>query len=546
VNFARGGRAGPLAAALAGAALLLAACKQGPDLFSPAAPEEKTYTTPDELVPPPDAPGVKTKAAQRVALGAKVQDDWWTLFHSPQLEKIMREAFTDSPPLAQARAILAQGRELVIAAYGGLLPQVDLAAQGGGQAVNVEISGVNRPPVSVGILGVGPTVSYNFDVFGAIRRSIEAQSALADVSDYQLAAAYLALSGNVTTQAITIAGLRAQIKTVQDILANDEQNLNLVKTAQVGGTATMVDVTTAQTQLENDRTLLPPLRQQLSIARDALVVFAGKTPADWSPPDFELRDLALPPVVPVSLPSALVRQRPDILAAEAQLHESAAQLGVATANLFPKFNLTAGFAQTVTDITNPAGPFEAWSALANMTAPIFHGGTLTAQQRAAKDALDASWAGYRQTVISAFGQVADQLQALAHDDEAVKAQQAAVAVADQALKLARLSYAAGNSTLFQLLDPQRQREQALLGLVRAQTQRLIDTAQLMVALGSGWWNTPPSAPGPEPDPHALVPGSPTSAPQLPATQAPDDGPFWLRWFGESPGPKAGAYPETGK
>ena len=168
-----------------------------------------------------------------------------------------------------------------------------------------------------------------------------------------------------------------------------------------------------------------------------------------------------------------------------------------------------------------------------MAAPIFHGGTLSAQQRAAKDALDASWAAYRGTVIQAFGQVADQLQALAHDDEAIKTQSAAVAVADQALKLARLSYEAGNSTLLQLLDPQRQREQARLGLVRAQTQRLIDTAQLVVALGSGWWNTPPAVPGPEPDPHALKPGSPTSSPVLPATQAPDSGPFWERWFNGS-------------
>ena len=546
MNFSRGGTAGPLVAALAGVTLLLAACKQGPDFFSPAAPEERAYTTPDDPVPPPDAPGVKTRAAQRIALGGKVQNDWWTLFHSPQLERVMRDAFRDSPTLAQARANLAAGREQTLAVAGGLLPQVDLAAQGGGQAVNVEISGVNRPPVSVGILGVGPTVSYNLDVFGGIKRSIEAQSALADVSDYQLAAAYLALSGNITNQAITIAGLREQIKTVNAIIADDQKNVDLVKTAQVGGTATMVDVTTAQTQLANDRALLPPLRQQLSIARDALVVFAGRTPADWSPPDFDLHDLALPPVVPVSLPSELVRQRPDILAAEAQLHVSAAQLGVATANLYPKFNLTAGFAQTTTDITNLAGPFEAWSALANMSAPIFHGGTLTAQQRAAKDTLDASWAGYRQTVIQSFGQVADQLQALAHDDEAVKTQMSALSVAEEALRLARLSYEAGNSTLFQLLDPQRQREQAQLGLVRAQTQRLIDTSELMVALGSGWWNTPPAVPATEPNPHALVPGSPTSTPQLPATQAPNDGPFWLRLFGESPGPNAGAYPETGK
>lgn len=546
MRLSRGGTAAGSLAALATAALLLGACKQGPNFNSPAAPEETAYTGVGDATPPPDAPGVKSRAAQRIALGAKVKDDWWTLFHSPPLERVVQDGLTGSPTLAQARATLAQGRELTLAAYGGLLPQVDLSAQGGVQAVNVQISGVNRPPVSVGLFGVGPTVSYAFDVFGDIKRQVEAQSAQADVSDYELAAAYLTLTGNITTQAITIAGLRAQIKTVEGIIADDQKNVDLVKTAQTGGTATMVDVTTAQTQLDNDRALLPPLRQQLSVARDALTVFVGKVPADWSPPDFDLNGLTLPPVVPVSLPSELVRQRPDILAAEAELHVSTAQLGVATADLFPKFNLTAAFAQTSTDLGNFFGAYEGYSVLAGMAAPIFHGGALTAQQRAAKDALDASWANYRQTVIQAFGQVADQLQALAHDDEAVKTQLAALASADQALKLARLSYQAGNSTLLQLLDPERQRAQAVLGLVRAQTQRLLDTTQLLVALGSGWWNTPPTTPGPKPDPHALLPGSPTAAPQLPKTQAPDDGPFWLRWFGESPGPKAGTYPETGK
>ncbi len=530
MTLARGGLASSLAA-LAGAMLLLAGCKQGPNFFSPAAPEEKAYTTPDDSIPPPDAPGVKTQAAQRIAMGAKVKDDWWTLFHSPRLEGVMRAALADSPTIAQATATLAQGRELTIAALGAEYPQVDLAAGVGRQAVNVAINGTNRAPVPVNVFSVGPTVSYTVDVFGGIQRQVEAQSAQADVSDYQLAAAYLSLGGNITMQAITIAGLRAQIKTVEDILADDQRNLNLVKTAQVGGTATMVDVTTAQTQLANDRALVPPLRQQLSVARDALTVYVGKTPADWSPPDFDLKELTLPSIVPVSLPSELVRQRPDILAAEAQLHVAAAQLGIATANLYPKFTLTAGIAQQATMLGNFfSSAYNGWSLLAGASAPIFHGGTLTAQQRAAKDALDASWSGYRQTVIQAFGQVADQLQALAHDDEAVKTQLAALAVAEQALKLARLSYQAGNSTLLQLLDPQRQREQAQLGVVRAETQRLLDTAQLMVALGSGWWNTPPATPGPAPDPHALVPGSPTASPKLPATQAPDTGPFWDKWF----------------
>jgi len=532
VNCLGGGRAGAAGVALAALLTLLAACKQGPNFLSPAVPEEQAYTGPGDAIPPPDTgPETRPKAAQRIAIGAKVKDDWWALFRSPILTRVVEQALRDSPTIAQATANLAQARELVVAAMGAEFPQVDLAAGIARQQFNPAPSGVVRTPVPVSVYSIGPTVSYALDVFGGIKRQVEAQSALADVSDYQLAAAYLALTGNITTQAIPVAGLRAQIKTVEDILADDEKNLKLVKTAQAGGTATMVDVTTAQTQLANDRTLLPPLRQQLSVARDALTVYVGRTPADWRPPDFDLNSLGLPPVVPVSLPSALVRQRPDILAAEAQLHANAALVGVATANLFPNFTLNANVLQSATNLGNFfSGAYTAFNIGANMAAPIFHGGTLQAQQRAAKDAFDASWAAYRGTVIAAFGQVADLLQALAHDDEAVRTQRAALASAEQALRLARLSYQAGNSTLLQLLDPQRQREQAQLGVVRAETQRLIDTAQLMVALGSGWWNTPPSQPGPAPDPQALVPGSPTSTPAPPETVPPDSGPFWERWF----------------
>jgi NodT family efflux transporter outer membrane factor (OMF) lipoprotein len=275
----------------------------------------------------------------------------------------------------------------------------------------------------------------------------------------------------------------------------------------------MVDVTTAESQLANDRTLLPPLRQQLSVARDALTVYVGRIPADWSPPDFDLRDLTLPTVVPLSLPSELVRQRPDILAAEAQLHAAAADVGVATANLYPNFTLNANALQSATHLSNFfSGIYTAYNIGAAMAAPIFHGGALEAQQRAAKHAFDAAWAAYRQTVIQSFGQVADLLHALAHDDEAVKTQRAALAATEQALKLARLSYSAGNTTLLQLLDPERQMQQARLGLVRAETQRLIDTAQLLVALGSGWWNTPPTAPSADTLPKRTVPVSPTAYP----------------------------------
>jgi NodT family efflux transporter outer membrane factor (OMF) lipoprotein len=488
-----GGSARPLAA-LAGLTLALAACKQGPNFFSPAEPKETAYTAPGSAIPPPATEAeTKKQTAQRVALGAKVKDDWWTLFHSSVLDGVIKQALADSPTIAQARALLAQARELIVAAQGTGLPQVDLAAGVSRQQFNAAPSGVVRIPVPVNVYSIGPSVSYTLDVFGAIARQVENQAALADVSEYQLAAAYLSLTGNITSQAITIAGLRAQIKTVEDILADDESNLKLVKTAQAGGTATMVDVTTAESQLANDRTLLPPLRQQLSVARDALAVYVGRSPADWSPPDFQLTGLTLPKTVPVSLPSELVRQRPDILAAEAQLHATAANIGVATANLYPKITLGASVLQSATQLSNFfSGMYTAFNIGAEMAAPIFHGGTLQAQQRAAKDAFDATWAAYRQTVIQSFGQVADLLQALAHDDEAVRTQMAALASTEKALKLARLSYSAGNSTLLQLLDPERQMQQARLGLVRAETQRLLDTAQLLVALGSGWWNTPPT------------------------------------------------------
>ncbi len=481
------------AAALTALSLSLAGCTLGPDFFSPAPPETKSYTEPGETNLPDAASGAKAK--QRLALGAKVADDWWTLFRSPALDRVMKEALAGSPTLAQAQAQLVQAREGIAAAQGATLPQLDLAAEVARQQFNAQPSGVNRKPVPVWLYSIGPSVSYAPDVFGGLKRTVEAQEARADLSQYQLAAAYLALTGNIATQAITIASIRAQIDATNRIVADDERNLKLVRTAQTAGTATMVDVTSAESQLANDRALLPPLRQQLSVARHALSVFAGKPPGAWAPPDFELKNLALPRDLPLSVPSQLVRNRPDILAAEAQLHVASAQIGVATANLYPNLTLNANVTQGVTNLGNFfSGIFTGYNIGANLAAPIFHGGTLKAQQKAASAPVDAAMASYRQTVIQSFGQVADVLQALKHDDEAVTAQNRALATAEQALKLARLSFTEGNSTLLQVLDAERQADRARIGAVQAEAQRLLDTAQLFVALGSGWWNTPPIPP----------------------------------------------------
>jgi NodT family efflux transporter outer membrane factor (OMF) lipoprotein len=491
-------------------ALSLAACKLGPNFASPKSPATQHYASNGERLPGEPSAEAEGAPPQRVAFGAKVAADWWHLFHSPPLDAVVKQALADSPTIAEARATLLQAHELALASAGTELPQLDLGSEIARQAIVVAPTGLTRAPIPVNVFAVGPTVSYQLDVFGAIKRQVEAEQALADTSEYQLAAAYLSLTGNVATQAITIAGLRAQIATVEQILDEDRQNLQLVNTAFAAGTASQVDVTTAEAQLANDRTLRPPLRQQLSVAMHALAVVVGKSPAEWSPPQFDLTALTLPADVPVSLPSQLVRQRPDILAAEAQLHEAGALVGVAIANQYPNLSITAAVGQQATQLSNFfSGLYNAWNVGLGLSAPIFHGGTLRARKRAAVAAFEAARDAYRETVIQAFGQVADQLEALTHDAEAVGTQRHAVDTAEQALRLARLSYQNGNSTLLVVLDNERAAQQAELGLVRAEAQRLSDTAELFVALGSGWWNTPANHPAPPVAP--ARPAKPASA-----------------------------------
>ncbi len=348
------------------------------------------------------------------------------------------------------------------------------------------------------MFSIGPTVSYALDVFGGTKRLVEERAAQSEYQAYQLDAAYLALTGNVATQAIQIASLRAQLKTIEDILDNDAQNLKLVQKSFDEGAGTKVDVLSAQSQLENDRTLLPPLRQQLSVARHMLSILVGKAPGDWSPPDFDLTQLTLPSELPTSVPSALAHERPDIRAAEAELHVASAAVGVATANLFPNIALSAGLSQEQTNLGHLFVPqATVWDFAANLSAPILRGGTLEAERRAAEDAYKSALATYRETVLQSFGQVADVLEALAHDEEEIAAQRQAVDTADASLKLTRLSYGAGNVGVLQVLDAERLYQQARMGFVRADAQRYLDTTQLYLALGGSAVGTLDAGEAPE-------------------------------------------------
>lgn len=458
-------------------ALALSACAVGSDYHRPAPPAVSRYTNSDmtSTLTSGDA------TTQNLKIGETVSNQWWTLFHSPQMNAVMTEALANNQTLTAAKATLAKAQAALRQAQGAYFPQID--ANGRFQR---DRAGNSQPPSN--LYSVGATASYAPDVFGGTRRSVERQRALAENQRYQLAAAYLTLTGNVVSQCIELASLKAQLAAISDIVAQDEKNRDLVQQKLNAGKAARLDLLTAESQLANDRTQLAPLRQRVSVARHALTVLVGKFPGEWTPPDFDITKLTLPADLPVSLPSELVHQRPDILAAEAQLHADSAAVGIATADMFPQITLSATGAyqsNSTNQIFTPANLF--WNLAAGITAPIFHGGALKAQQTQAREAFKASAALYQQTVLEAFGQVADTLRALQHDGELLGAQKLALDTAEAALKLQRISYDAGKSDLLKLLDAERSYQQARLGYVRADSQRYQDSAQLFLAMGGGWW-----------------------------------------------------------
>ncbi len=485
--------AGYAPAVLLASALALTGCAVGPRFTRPAPPAAAGYTSARDT--PRLAPGHGEPPQQLVA-GRTVPAQWWGLFHSPTLDRVLREALADNPTLSAARATLAQAQQTVLAERGAYFPQLDIGAMAERQ---------KGPTFALGLLGVlpgsrglptfnlyslGPTVSYSPDVFGLNRRGVEARRAGAELERDQLAAAYLAITGNAVEEALNLARLRLEIDALTRIVSDDQRNLALVRRKFAVGRAPRTDVLAAQTQLANDRALLPSLRQQEAMSEDALAILVGKAPGQWRPPAFRMADFHLPSALPLSLPSALVRQRPDILAAEQQVHVRSAQVGIATARMYPSIVLSASLA---TAALRPEALFGSssgvWGVLGGLAAPVFHGGTLRAERRASIDALKASLALYRQTVLAAFGQVTDTLRALGNDAELAAAEHQALDAARTSLKLQRVSYSVGRSNILQLLDAERAYQRARLGYARATAQRYADSAQLLVALGGGWWNS---------------------------------------------------------
>jgi len=471
--------------------MVVSGCTVGPDFRPPDAPATTRYTTPGESRARAADAGTAVPR-QIVLLGDKVTSDWWTLFRSPDLDRLVKRSIADSPTLEAAKARLAAAREAVTATTGALYPQIGFSASATREKVSAATFGLHPDavplPPNFNLFQIGPTVSYALDIFGGTRRQIEQAAASADVQLDALDAAYLALTGNVVIEAVDVAAIRGQQKALSDTLEIDRENLSLVQRERKAGTVPDSDVITAESQLATDETQLPGLDQQLSVATHALAVLLGRAPGDWSPPNFDLATLTLPDRLPVSLPSELVHQRPDIQAAEARLHAASAQIGVATAQLYPSITLSGAVGVAGLDgghLFDPAGLV--WSVAAGLTQPIFDGGTRQAERRAALALFKAAAADYQQTVLQGFGQVADILQALAHDADLLAAQQHALDIATEAVRLQRIDYANGGIGILGMLDAQRQYQQARLGYVRAEAQRYQDTIQLLVAMGGGWW-----------------------------------------------------------
>lgn len=466
------------AVALALAVLLSGCAAVGPDFAPPSAPADVGYQM-DHAGPPPLVPASETP--------------WWKAFGSPALDAAIAQALTDSPTLAEADATLAQSASALAQARGERLPQIDVNGGAERRRANLQSFGftsfggapVRNPTFS--LYSVGGAVIYDLDLFGKERRRVESVEARMDAQSRRAQAAYLTLTANVALQAATIAAVTEEIEAVESMIAADQAEVDLVGRAIAIGGATQTARLSAQSKLEEDRAKSPPLRKELAAARNALAQLVGHAPATWSAPRFRLSDFAGVAEAPLALPSALVRSRPDILAAEADLHAATAEIGVATADLYPDIRLTASFAQGA---LQPENLFSydstAWSLGAGLTAPIFHGGALRARRDQAVMAAQAADARYRQTVLAAFVQVADALDALEADRTAIATFERAAAQAQDRLRLARLAVKKGGGTLHQVYDAERQLHEVQADARRADGRRLADTVRLFAATGADW------------------------------------------------------------
>jgi NodT family efflux transporter outer membrane factor (OMF) lipoprotein len=471
---------------------LLTGCMVGPDFETPPPPQTQGYTETElpEKTRATEGPGGH---AQEFVCGRDIPAAWWELFHSEPLNELIQKALKNNPTLQGAQAALAQAEANLDFSISELLPTVTAKATPERQRFNPIVFDERLTPKTFNLYNVSVNVAYTLDVFGGIRRQIEASQAQMEAQQFEVEATYLTLTANVVTAAITEASLRAQIKATEDLIAAQSKVLEITKKKFNLGGSSRLDIVAQEAQLAQTQASLPLLNLDLAKVRNSLSVLIGEFPSESCLPTFHLEDLTLPPELPVSIPAYLVQQRPDIRAAEALLHSASAQIGVATANLFPQVNITGTnygwIARKMENLFTQRSVY--WELLANIAQPIFDGGALVSQRDASLAAFEKASAQYKQTVLQGFQNVADSLKALELDAEFLHVQTNAEKAASQTLTLTNTQYTLGALEYVTLLVADREYHTARIERIKALASRYKDTVALFQSLGGGWWNRPP-------------------------------------------------------
>jgi NodT family efflux transporter outer membrane factor (OMF) lipoprotein len=510
------------------AALLASSCAVGPDFQRPAPPDVERYTAEPLASHTASAP-VADGQTQRFDQGKDVSGQWWRMFRSRPLNDLVDESLRRNPSLDAAKAALRVAQEMTYAQYGAYFPLIQANYIPTRQQVPTTVlsSPLATPPTSPNTVFNLQTaqvlVSYTFDVWGVNRRTIESLQAQTDFQRFQAEAAYLTLTSNVVVAAINEASLREQIDATNKLIDANVKMLDILHNQFNAGYAARTDVAAQEAALAQARATLPPLRKALQQNRDLIAALAGRFPSQDPREKFVLAALHLPTDLPVSLPSQLLQQRPDVRSAEETMHSASAQVGVAIGNMLPTFTLSAagGYSQALFASSLFSQSNQFFTLTGGVLQPVFDGFTLLHKERSAEAALDQAIAQYRLTVIGAVQNVADSLRAIQNDADALKAAHDFERASKVSLDLAQQQLQTGQINILLLLTAETTYQQSVIALVQAQANRLTDTVALYQALGGGWWNHDDFAPNPANSGPAPTRTASTPAPTASVSSATD-------------------------